>query len=403
MSGKGLDYSTLFNRDLPPPPSAPWEGHPKYNFIGGHSDPDLVPTEAFIESAANVFRGDPRNISMYNFDGGPQGIVPLRRFLVDKLAAHRGINTTIDEVLITSGSGLAIELINEILLEEGDTVIVEAFSFSGALGNLRRRKVKMIGVEVDHDGMRMDQLARVLEDLRARGVRPKYIYTIPTLQNPTGAVMTMERRWRMLELSEEYGVPIFEDECYADLIFEGEYENAIRSLDDTNRVLHIGSFSKTLGPGTRLGYVVAPWEVMSRLLSRKNDAGTGVMDQMIVGDYFTNHYEEHIQEVRSALRRKCEVLGSALRESFGPNIDFEMPRGGMYLWVKLPSGVDSRKLAMPALREGVAFNPGPDWSADPEEAANYIRLCFALPSENEIWEGIEKLADVFRREGALPG
>ena len=260
----------------------------------------------------------------------------------------------------------------------------------------------MIGVEVDHDGMRMDQLAQVLEDLRSKGVRPKYIYTIPTLQNPTGTVMTMERRWRMLELSEEYGVPMFEDECYADLIFEGEYENAIRSLDDTNRVLHIGSFSKTLGPGTRLGYVVASWEVMSRLLSRKNDAGTGVMDQMIVGDYFTNHYEEHIQEVRSVLKRKCDVLGSALRESFGPTVDFEMPRGGMYLWVRLPSGVDSRKLAMPALKEGVAFNPGPDWSADPEAAANYIRLCFALPTENEIWEGIGKLADVFRREGALP-
>ena len=395
MSGKGLDYSTLFNRDLPSPP-APWEGHPKYNFIGGHSDPALVPTERFIESAANVFRGDPRNISMYNFDGGPQGIAPLRRFLVDKLAAHRGIDTTIDEVLITSGSGQGIELINEILLEEGDTVIVEAFSFSGALNNLRRRKVNMVGIELDQDGMRMDQLAQVLEDLRAKGVRPKYIYTIPTLQNPTGTVMTIERRWRMLELSEEYGVPIFEDECYADLIFEGEYENAIRSLDDSNRVLHIGSFSKTLGPGTRLGYVVASWEVMSRLLSRKNDAGTGVMDQMIVGDYFTNHYEEHILEVRSALKRKCDALASALRESFGPSIAFDVPRGGMYLWVRLPPGVDSRKLAVPALREGIAFNPGPDWSADPEAAANYIRLCFALPSENEIWEGVEKLADVFR-------
>ena len=401
MAGKGLDYSTLFNRALPPP-AAPWGGHPKYNFIGGHSDPELVPMEGLIESAANVFRGDPRNISMYNFDGGPQGIVPLRKFLVDKLAAHRGIHTTIDEVLITSGSGLAIELINEILLEEGDTVIVEEFSFSGALSNLRRRKVNMIGVEVDREGMSMDQLARVLEELRAKGVRPKYIYTIPTLQNPTGTVMTMERRWRMLELSEEFGVPIFEDECYADLIFEGEYENAIRALDDTNRVLHIGSFSKTLGPGTRLGYVVASREVMSRLLSRKNDAGTGVMDQMIVGDYFTNHYEDHIQEVRSALKRKCETLGSALRESFGPTIDFEMPRGGMYLWVRLPSGIDSRTLALPALREGIAFNPGPDWSADPEAAANYIRLCFALPSENEIWEGVEKLANVFRREGALP-
>ena len=272
MAGKGLDYSTLFNRALPPP-AAPWGGHPKYNFIGGHSDPELVPMEGLIESAANVFRGDPRNISMYNFDGGPQGIVPLRKFLVDKLAAHCGIDTTIDEVLITSGSGLAIELINEILLEQGDTVIVEAFSFSGALSNLRRRKVNMIGVEVDREGMSMDQLARVLEELRTKGVRPKYIYTIPTLQNPTGTVMTMERRWRMLELSEEFGVPIFEDECYADLIFEGEYENAIRALDDTNRVLHIGSFSKTLGPGTRLGYVVASREVMSRLLSRKNDAG----------------------------------------------------------------------------------------------------------------------------------
>ena len=401
MPGTGLDYSALFNRNLPPP-AGQWLGHPKYNFIGGHSDPDMVPTEEFIESAARVFRGDPRNISMYNFSGGPQGILPLREFLVEKLGEHRGINTTIDDVLITSGSGQGIELINEILLEEGDTAIVEAFSFSGALGNLRRRKVNIVGIDVDADGMRMDHLERALEDLRNRGVRPKYIYTIPTLQNPTGTVLTMERRFRMLELSEEYGVPIFEDECYADLVFEGEYENAIRSLDDSNRVLHIGSFSKTLGPGTRLGYVVAPWDVMRRLLSRKNDAGTGVMDQMIVGDYFTNHYDDHILEVRSSLQRKCDTLSSALRESFGPSVEFEIPRGGMYLWVKLPDGVDSRDLEAAALREGIAFNPGPDWSADPDAAASYIRLCFALPSEAEIWEGVEKLAEVFRREGAIP-
>ena len=338
---------------------------------------------------------------MYNFDGGPQGIVPLRQFLVDKLGKHRGIDTSIDEILVTSGSGLAIELINEVLLEEGDTVIVEAFSFSGALGNIRRRKVNMVGIDVDEDGMNMEQLAGALEDLRQRGVRPKYIYTIPTLQNPTGTVMSMERRRRILELSEEYGVPIFEDECYADLIFEGEYENAIRSLDDTNRVLHIGSFSKTLGPGTRLGYIVAKWEVMSRLLSRKNDAGTGVIDQMIVADYFNHHYEEHILDMRASLQRKCDVLASALRESFGPSVDFYVPRGGMYLWVKLPDGVDSRALNGPALSEGVAFNPGPDWSADPDAAASYIRLCFALPSEGEIREGVEKLAEVFRREGAV--
>ena len=397
MVGKDLDYSTLFTKDLPPA-SGQWQGHPKYNFIGGHSDPELQPMQQFIESATNVFRGDPRNVSMYNFDGGPQGIIPLRRFLVQKLANHRDIHITPDEVLITSGSGQGIELINAILLEEGDTVIVEGFSFAGALTNLRRRKIKVIGIDLDQDGMRMDHLEQALEELRSNGTRPKYIYTIPTLQNPTGTVMTMERRHQILSLSEEYGVPIFEDECYADLIFEGEYENAIRSLDDSNRVLHIGSFSKSLGPGIRLGYVVASWDVMSRLLSRKNDAGTGVMDQMIVGDYFSNHYEEHIQNLRSGLRRKRDALTAALREHFGPTVEFEPPRGGMYLWIRLPSGVDSRKFVAPALREGIAFNPGPDWSADPEAAANYIRLCFALPSESEIWEGVAKLAQVFQLE-----
>jgi 2-aminoadipate transaminase len=351
--------------------------------------------DSFIESATNVFKGDARNIAMYNFDGGPQGVLSLRSFLVEKLATERGIHVTTEEILITSGSGQGIELINEVLLDEGDTVIVESFTFAGALSNLRRRGVNFVGVDVDESGIRMDHLKDILGDLKKNGIRPKYIYTIPTLQNPTGTVMTMERRYQLIKLSEEYEVPIFEDECYADLIFEGECEKAIRSLDDSNRVLHIGSFSKSLGPGLRLGYVVASWDVMSRLISRKSDAGTGVMDQMIVGDYFSNHYDEHILDMRSALKRKCDVLSAALREHFGPLVDFEEPRGGMYLWVKLPSGIDSRDMVQTALAEGVAYNPGPDWSADPDAAANYIRLCFALPSENEIREGIEKLAKVF--------
>ena len=397
MTSRNIDYSILFNKDLPSP-SGRWQGHPKYNFVGGHSDPNLVPMDRFIESAANVFQGDPRNIAMYNYEGGPQGILTLRSFLVKKLAAERGIHITTDDILITSGSGQGIELINEILLDAGDTVIVESFTFAGALSNLRRRGVNFVGVDVDQKGIRMDHLKDILEDLRTNGIRPKYIYTIPTLQNPTGTVMTMERRYQLINLSEEYEVPIFEDECYADLIFEGEYEKAIRALDDSNRVLHIGSFSKSLGPGIRLGYVVASWDVMSRLISRKNDAGTGVMDQMIVGDYFSNHYDDHIQDMRRGLKRKCDVLSAAIREHFGPFVDFEEPRGGMYLWVKLPSGIDSRDFVQTALDEGVAYNPGPDWSADPDAAANYIRLCFALPSEIEIWEGIARLAKVFQLE-----
>ena len=323
MTTNALDYSTLFNKDLPAP-AAKWEGHPRYNFIGGHSDPDSVPMEGFIEAAANVFSGDPKYMSMYSLDG-PQGILPLRQFVVDKLKAHRGIDITVDEVLITSGSGQGIQIVNEVLLEEGDTVIVEEFSFSGALNFLRKRNVNFVAVKIDNDGIRMDHLEEVLEDLRGKGIQPKYIYTIPTLQNPNGSVMSMERRHRMLELSAGYGVPIFEDECYADLVFEDEYEPAIKALDDTNRVVHIGSFSKNLGPAMRLGYMVAPWEIMSRFITAKNDAGSGVMDQLIVGDFFTNHYDEHIQDLRGALQRKRDALGGALRESFGPTSSSRFP------------------------------------------------------------------------------
>ena len=126
------------------------------------------------------------------------------------------------------------------------------------------------------------------------------------------------------------------------------------------------------------------------------------MEQMIVGDYFTKHYEDHMEVLRAALRRKLGALTAALREHFGPAVQFEEPRGGMFLWVKFPDQVDTRKLVEPAMKEGIVFNPGPDWSADPEEASSYLRLCFALPSEGEIWEGIEKLAQVFQKEGALP-
>ena len=192
MTSNALDYSMLFNKDLPAPP-AQWEGHPKYNFIGGHSDPDSVPLEGFIEAAANVFSGDPRYISMYSFDG-PQGILPLRQFVVDKLRTHRGIEITVDEVLITSGSGQGIQIINDVLLEEGDTVIIEEFSFSGALNFLRRRNVNFVAVKIDDDGIRMDHLEEILEDLPGQG-HPAQVH----LHNPNPA--------KSQRLCDEHGAP----------------------------------------------------------------------------------------------------------------------------------------------------------------------------------------------------
>jgi 2-aminoadipate transaminase len=401
MTATNFEYAKLFATGLPQGASR-WEGFPRYNFIGGHNNPDEIPVEDLIESSARVLRQEGRSLATYNMHSGPLGYTGLREFLVEKLAHYRGVQAPTEVVLITSGSNQGIELINQVLLEPGDTVITELFSYQGALNRLRKRQVKIIGVPLDEDGMRTDHLASVLADLRQQGVTPKYIYTIPTLQNPTGTVMSLERRREMLRLSQEYGVPIFEDECYADLIWEGEWPQAIRALDTSNQVLHVGSFSKSLSPPLRLGYVVAPWEVLSQMLACKTDGGTGALGQMIVADFFQNHYEEHMDRLRASMRHKLHALTAALEEHFGSAVEFKAPRGGMFLWVKFPEVGDTLKLVAPALKEGIVFNPGPEWSAEPEAASNYIRLCYALPSEQQIAEGIAKLAQVFHQEAGIP-
>ncbi len=401
MAETRLDYANLFATNVPAGASR-WEGFPTYNFVGGHNNPDEIPIESLIESSARALRQEGRNLATYNLNSGPLGYIGLREFLVEKLAHYRRVRASMDEVLITSGSNQGIELINQVLLQPGDTVITELFTYQGALNRLRKHQVHIVGIPLDEGGMRMDALAATLEDLRQNGVTPKYIYTTPTLQNPTGTVMDMARRQEMLRLSQAYGVPIFEDECYSELIWEDDPPPAIRSLDTSNHVLHIGSFSKSLSPSLRLGYVVAPWEVLSRMLACKSDSGTGALSQMIVADYFQNHYLEHLDTLRASLRRKLNALTAALDQHFGTSVEFKPPPGGIFLWVKFPDSVDTLKLAAPALAQGIAYNPGPDWSADPEAATHYLRLCYGLASEQNIAEGIAKLAQVFHQEAGVP-
>jgi 2-aminoadipate transaminase len=401
MAESGIDYSRLFAKGLPAA-SGRWNGFPKYNFIGGHNNPDEIPVEGLIEASARVLRQDGRSLATYNLNSGPLGYNGLREFLVEKLAHYRSIRANPDEILITSGSNHAIDLMNQVLLEPGDTVITELFSYQGALNRLRRLQVNIVGVPLDQEGMRMDALAMTLADLRKQGVRPKYIYTIPSIQNPTGTILPVSRRHELLRLSEEYGVPICEDECYADLIWDAELPESIHSLDPANHVIHIGSFSKNLSPALRLGYVLAPWEVLSQMLACKTDSGTGALGQMVVADFFQNHYREHLDQLCESLKHKLNVLVQALQSHFGDTVTFDVPPGGIFLWVKFPEHIDTKKVEAAALAEGVAFNAGPDWAADPEAARNYLRLCFALASDEIIEEGIAKLAQVFRQETGVP-
>jgi 2-aminoadipate transaminase len=402
MTDGGFAYSHLFAKDLPPP--APrWTGFPKHNFIGGHNDPASIPAAALAEAATAVLRRRGADLALYNFDG-PQGYAGLRQLVVNKLAQRPAIKCTVDDVLITSGSGQAIDLVNGLLLERGDTVILEEFTYGGALTKLKRLGVNVVGAPLDDEGLKIDGLARIIEDLGRKGIRPKYVYTIPTVQNPTGSILPRERREALLALTRKHGVPVFEDECYADLTWEGAGPPSLYAMDP-QQVIHIGSFSKTLAPSLRLGYAVAVPEVMSRLVAckREADSGTGALDQMVVAEYFSQNFGEHVGGLTQTLRDKLDAMVEAVEREFGTTVEkMWKPKGGIFLWLKLPDRVDVTKLVAPAAKAGVVFNPGPEWSCNPGESKSHLRLCFALPSKDDIRAGVAAFARVCFEENGIP-
>jgi 2-aminoadipate transaminase len=401
MTTRPFDFAPLLAAGLPPA-AAPWTGLASYSFVGGNNDPDGVPLEGLIEALNTVLRREGRALATYNLAHGPQGYRPLRDFLVAKLKRDAGISCTADEILLVSGSLQALDLVNHTLLTRGDTVIIEQDTYQGSLTRLARLGVHAVGIPLDEGGMRMDVLAAALDELKTRNIRPKYIYTIPTVQNPTATIMSEQRRAELLQLAHDHGVPIFEDDCYADLTWDGKRPPALYAMSESRNVIHIGSFSKSVAPALRVGFIVAPWELMSRMLPLKTDAGSGSLEQMVLAEYCTPHFATHLPELTRGLRAKLDTLIGALNEQFGTSAEFDEPKGGIFLWVKLPDHVDTMKLYQAALAAGVSINPGPEWSTDKSYAGSRLRLCFASPSHDEIREGVAKLADVCREQFGVP-
>ncbi len=401
MNPAAFEFAPLLPAGLPAP-AARWTGLAKYSFVGGNNDPDQVPVEGLIEAVTAVLRREGKTLATYGLASGPQGYLPLREFLTTKLKRDAGVECVADDILIVSGSLQALDLVNATLLARGDTVIVEQDTYQGALNRLNRLGIDVIGIPLDREGLRTDVLANTLASLKSRGITPKYIYTIPTVQNPTGTILPETRRAELLTLSQRYGVPIFEDDCYADLIWDGKRPPAIHAMSKNGGVIHIGSFSKSVAPALRVGFIVAPWQMLSRMLALKTDAGSGALEQMVLAEYCAPHFAGHVPKLTRGLRAKLETLMEALNEQFGTAAEFEDPKGGIFLWVKLPDNVDTLKLYQAALAAGVAINPGPEWSTDKAYAASRLRLCFASPSHQQIREGIAMLAEVCRRDFGVP-
>src|SRR4030081_3346889 len=311
MATTMFDFAPLLPAGLPPA-TARWPGLAKYSFVGGNNDPDQVPVGGLIDAVTAVLEREGKTLATYGLASGPQGYRPLREFLTAKLKRDAGIDCVADDIMIVSGSLQALDLVNATLLARGDTVIIEQDTYQDALNRLTRLSVNVVGIPLDHEGLRMDALAAALADLKRRGITPKYIYTIPTVQNPTGTIMPEARRAELLKLAEQYGVPIFEDDCYADLIWDGKRPPALYAMSRNGGVIHIGSFSKSIAPALRVGFIVAPWEMLSRMLALKIDAGSGALEQMVLAEYCAPHFTEHVPKLRRDLQAKLDTMIDAL-------------------------------------------------------------------------------------------
>lgn len=309
------------------------------------------------------------------------------------LMASRGVRCPASEILVTSGSQQAVYLLARIYLEPGDTIIVEEPAYFVALGIFRATGARVSGIPADRDGMRTDLLEALLERYR-----PKLIYTLPTFQNPSGSVLSLSRRQKLLELAWRFRIPVLEDDLYCDLRYEGDPLPSLKAMDPYGFVIYISSFSKVLFPGFRLGWTAAPRPVLRQMaLAKQNiDLHSNTFGQWVLHRFLEEgHYRHHLELSRPCYARRRDVMLESLEQEALPGVSWNHPAGGFYLWLKLPENLSQSQLLAAAGREGVAFLPGaPFFASDPP--ANCIRLNFSLPGPEQVREGIRRLARAIR-------
>jgi 2-aminoadipate transaminase len=312
-----------------------------------------------------------------------------------------GIACASDDILITNGSQQALDLVGKLLLNPGDGVLVERPTYLGALQAFNQYEARYTVVPMDDDGMQVDEVERELTQQRANsaGQRLKFIYALPNFQNPTGRSMSLTRRKHLVQLSSHFGVPIVEDDPYGELRYEGEHLPTLKSLDADGSVIYLGTFSKILAPGFRLGWVVADPEAMEALLHGKqpSDLHTGMAQQMATYEVAKGPFiDQHVERIKAFYRERRDVMLRAIEEHFPSDAHYTRPAGGLFVWAELPRHINTRDLLVDAIEEKVAFVPGQGFHAD-YSGTNTMRLNFSNVPPDQLREGIRRLGQVIQK------
>ena len=375
------------------------------SFAGGLPAPELFPIAEAQAAACRVLSEGGVEALQY---GPTEGFVPLRQFIVDRMARY-GIRAKAENVVITNGSQQALDLIGKLLLNPGDRILVEEPTYLGALQAWNAYQAEYISVPSDDDGLRTELLEAALR------VGPKFMYVLPNFQNPGGTTLPLERRLEVVRLSNKYGIPVVEDDPYGALRFEGEHLPPLVALDSDfqenagsngrgymeGNVVYLGTFSKTLAPGLRLGWVVAPVEIIDQLVMAKQgvDLHTATFNQMLAWELVKDGFmDEHVRVIRRVYGERRDVMLAALERYFPEGCSWTHPEGGLFLWARVPEWIDTAELLTEAVQARVAYVPGFAFYAEPGHGRNTMRLNFSNAQPAQIEEGIRRLGDLLKKK-----
>jgi len=374
---------------------------PPIMLAGGVPDPAFLPIDDLVAVSERVLRREGPEALRY---GGPQGFLGLREWLAADAHRREGLSLGPEHFTITNGAAGALANLCDTFLDPGDVAIVEAPTYPGAMRSMRSCHAEVLGVPIggDADGLAPQALEKCLEQLRREGRRPKLLYTMANFQNPAGVTMSLERRREVVELCRRHDVLIVEDDAYGDIRFEGEALPSFFALAGGQGAVRIGTFSKTLATGLRLGWVMAGQPIVDALLRMRFDLGTSPWPQRVVTEYASSGLlAEHVKEVVPIYRRKRDAMLAALDERCSRFARWDVPRGGFFLWLELSEGVDPATLTEAAAQEGVTFVGGRTFFPD-GSGARYIRLAYSFVAEAEMAEAVLRLGRAMERAARRP-